>query len=664
MAGTISTLGIGSGLELQSILDQLKAGEQAPITKKKAQQLAIKDRIAEFDTLQANLLSMKDKALGLSLSSAYLKRKTSLSDSRPVSVTVQDAVDTGSYNLEVTSLAQKSSWKTSAGVASADSYVNSSGKDMQFSYSVGTKTRSLTVKSGTTMSQLTAAINDDAQNLGIKATVSKDGSGTTPYKLLLQSNTYGEVGRISGVSMSGYDQWNSDSAFTTGKMTVQDADSDWPTNPAVSGTWNGASAGTYTFTESSGTPKTIGVDEVTLDWTGPGATSGSIVIPSGYTEGTKITGPDGIEFSFTPAEVLAGGEEYEVQVENSAVNTADTNFVYTYNGATRTVAVPNGSDLRDLADLINNDPANVAGSKVTASLVDSGNGTYKLKLAADTLGADVNVSSTWAGMEMTDASSSLVFAEETGAGGSSLDAVVKLDGVSYTRATNTITDIVDGLTIKLQATGQTSVDIAQDSGTVGSDIKDFVSNLVKFLNEVDENDKYNTDTRIGGSLFGVTSISTFKRQLLNQVLSTVNIEGSSVKSLVDLGLEVARDGSVTLDTDKLDAAIKDNFEDVKKLMLGDVDNGITGWADTVNDTLRFATRSSNGLIAAEKSAAETKLAMYDAQIERAQALLDKRYEILTKQFQALDKFSSTMNAMSSYMSSQFDAMNNAQSSNN
>lgn len=663
MAGTISTLGIGSGLELQSILDQLKAGEQAPITRKKADQLKIKDRISEFDTLSASLLSMKDKALTLSLGSTYIKSKVSLSDTKPASVTALDGIDTGSYNLEVTNLAQKSSWKTSTGVATADSYVNSSGNDMQFSYSVGTETRSLTIKSGTTMTQLAAAINNDAQNLGIKATVSKDGSGATPYKLLLQSNTLGESGRISNVSMAGYDQWNSSSAFTTGKKTVQDADSDWPTNPVVSGTWNGASAGTYAFTESSGTAKTIGVDEVTLDWTGPGATSGSIVIPAGYTAGTKIAGPDGMEFTFTPAEVLAGGEDYEVQVENSAVNAADTSFVYTYNGTTRNVAVPNGSDLRDLADLINNDPANVSGSKVTASLVDSGNGTYKLKLAADTIGADVNITSTWAGMEMADASSSLSFAEETGVGGSSLDAVVKLDGVSYTRNSNSISDIVDGLTIKLQATGQTNIDVSSDPGDVKTYIKDFVTNLVKFLKEVDDNDNYDTDTKTGGSLFGVSSISSFKSQLVNQVFSSIGNKDSAIKSMVDLGLSVDRAGTISLDEEALDAAIANNFEDVQKMMIGDTDKKITGWADTLNETLRYATRTTTGLIATEKTAAETKLAMFDTQIERAQAQLDKRYEIMTKQFQALDKFSSSMNNMSSYLTRQFDSLSNSSSSN-
>lgn len=656
MAGTISTLGIGSGLELQSILDQLKAGEQIPITSKKTKKLAIEDRVAEFDTLQANLLSMKDKALSLSLSSTYIKRKVSLSDTSPVSVTAQDGIDTGSYNLEVTNLAKKSSWKTSTGVATSDSYVNSSGKDMQFSYQVGSDTRTLTVKSGTTMAQLVAAINDDKENPGIKASVSKDGSGTAPYKLLLQSDTFGESGRISNVSMKGYDQWNSGSSFTTGKMTVQDADSDWPTNPSVSGTWNGATAGTYSFTESTGTAKTIGIDEVTLNWTGPGAATGSITIPAGYTAGTKIAGPDGMEFSFTPNEVLAGGEEYEVQVENSAVNSADTDFVYTYNGTTRTVAVPDGSDLRDLADLINNDPANVAGSKVTASLVDSGSGTYKLRLAGDTLGADVNVTGTWTGMEMTEISSSLSFSEEAGAAGASLDAVVKLGGVSYTRSSNTITDIVDGLTIKLQATGETSIEVAEDSGDVGTQIKSFVENLVKFLNEVDENDDYDRDKKTGGSLFGVSSISTFRRQLVNDVLSSVDIEGSSIKSLVDLGLDVARDGTITIDEDTLDTAISANFEEVKNLMLGDSDNGITGWADTLNDTLRYATRTGTGLIATEKSAAETSIASLETQIERAQALLDKRYEILTKQFQQLDSFSSSMSSMSSYLTSQFDAL--------
>lgn len=71
MAGSVSTLGAGSQMDLQGIIDKLKAADQVPITNIKAQQLQYKDQLAEFETVNTKLLAVKNKALDLSLDTTF-----------------------------------------------------------------------------------------------------------------------------------------------------------------------------------------------------------------------------------------------------------------------------------------------------------------------------------------------------------------------------------------------------------------------------------------------------------------------------------------------------------------------------------------------------------------------------------------------------------------
>jgi flagellar hook-associated protein 2 len=128
--------------------------------------------------------------------------------------------------------------------------------------------------------------------------------------------------------------------------------------------------------------------------------------------------------------------------------------------------------------------------------------------------------------------------------------------------------------------------------------------------------------------------------------------------MYDLGLEINRDGTVTIDETKLDNALQNNFEDVQKFFLGDDTKDVTGLADRMNDKLRAMTRPSTGLMATERTAAEQRIANIDNQIESTKSRLDRKYEILARQFAELDNFMSSMNSMSSYLETQFSSFSN------
>lgn len=205
MAGSISVLGVGSGLELQSMLEQLRKADEAPLERLKTEQAALKEQVAAFDELTSGLLNAKGHALNLTLDSTYLGRSVSVTDETVLSASVSTGATVASRQITVGRLAQTSSWEGS-GMASKDAVVNSSGASQTLTYKVGSKDAvSLTVADGTTLQGLADLINNDPKNAGVTARVINEGSGATPYKLILQANATGESGRITVESqLSGY----------------------------------------------------------------------------------------------------------------------------------------------------------------------------------------------------------------------------------------------------------------------------------------------------------------------------------------------------------------------------------------------------------------------------------------------------------------------------
>jgi len=90
--GSISSLGIGSGLDLQDILDQLKDVEKAPIRVQETKKETLQKEITAYNSVNAKLFSMKSNALSLSLESDFLKSKVTVSDEDIVSARVNDGI--------------------------------------------------------------------------------------------------------------------------------------------------------------------------------------------------------------------------------------------------------------------------------------------------------------------------------------------------------------------------------------------------------------------------------------------------------------------------------------------------------------------------------------------------------------------------------------------
>src|SRR5665647_213987 len=114
---TVSSLGIGSGLDLNTLLAGIKTGEQAPLVALQAQQTSYTAKLSAYGQLNSALSGLQAAAAALALPAVFQGVKAISTASDVVTATALSTAASGSYALNVTQLTQAQSLAT-AGVAS------------------------------------------------------------------------------------------------------------------------------------------------------------------------------------------------------------------------------------------------------------------------------------------------------------------------------------------------------------------------------------------------------------------------------------------------------------------------------------------------------------------------------------------------------------------
>jgi flagellar hook-associated protein 2 len=201
---SISSSGIGSGLDVNSLVSQLMAVERQPLTKLDTKEASYQAKISAYGSLKSAVASLQSAALSLKSSSLYNGMSATSSASSVISGSASSAASAGSYAVEVLYKAQQQTIASKTLPSLTADIATAAGK---LKIEIGTyKTgdNSFTAKSGTTavtididpstssLSEIRDAIN--AANAGVKANLVYVGSAG--YKLTLTSNTTGVDGSI------------------------------------------------------------------------------------------------------------------------------------------------------------------------------------------------------------------------------------------------------------------------------------------------------------------------------------------------------------------------------------------------------------------------------------------------------------------------------------
>lgn len=192
----ISALGVGSGLDLNGLLDQLKAGENqklVPLTNRKKSYEA---SISAFGTLKSALESFKSAAAALGKSETFQAVKSTVTG-EAVSATTSSSTPPGDYAIHVVQRARTSSVAT-AGVADDETRLGAG--DIRFTLANGDSV-SVDIPAGASrITDIRDAINE--RNDGVRASLVNDGTGT-PYRLVFSASESGTEAAVADVEFSG-----------------------------------------------------------------------------------------------------------------------------------------------------------------------------------------------------------------------------------------------------------------------------------------------------------------------------------------------------------------------------------------------------------------------------------------------------------------------------
>lgn len=194
---TITSTGIGSGLDVNSIVSQLVALERRPIDQLKAEASDLDARLSSFGRIQSNLDSLRNAARTLTDTSTWNAASGASSDGSAVGVTVSAGSSPGSYAVNVTALAT-AQMNASTAVAGATTPLGQGtltidigtwADDLStFTPKSGSSSVSITIGPGEdTLEKVRDKINNTS-GLAVRATIVNDASGA---RLVMQSRATG-----------------------------------------------------------------------------------------------------------------------------------------------------------------------------------------------------------------------------------------------------------------------------------------------------------------------------------------------------------------------------------------------------------------------------------------------------------------------------------------
>lgn len=187
---TVSSLGVGSGLDLSSLLTKLVAAEQQPITLLQQQQSAYQTKISAYGTINSKLSTLLSASQALSNPLGLEAYSATVTDSSVASATTSTGAAPGNYNVHVTNLATAHTL-TSSAFTNGTTAVGTGTMRI----SVGSSSFDVAIdSSNNTLNGIRDAINASSSNTGVSATVVQDSSGA---RLALTSKNTGAANAIS-----------------------------------------------------------------------------------------------------------------------------------------------------------------------------------------------------------------------------------------------------------------------------------------------------------------------------------------------------------------------------------------------------------------------------------------------------------------------------------
>ena len=563
--------GIGSGIDINSIVKALVDAERAP----KQSQLdrlekSTTSRISAIGTLRSVVGELSSTLQSLNKLSAFQKQTLTSSNTSILTATSSSTLTAGQFSLQVQQLASSSKVALQS-VSGGTTATFGSG-----ALTISAGTASITVDvtaANNTLTGIRDAINTAGTSKGLSASIVTDASGS---RLVLNSTKTGAGNDIEvSVTQDGITAGSnalSSLAFSKGSGALQ--------LPALSA---GAAA---TFK------------------------TGSLNIVSGAAN-LNVAVNDGDSMATVRDAINTAGAGQGISARIETVSS----------GARLVIESSNSENLT-----------------ITAS--DAGTGTV-----GDNSLTLLNPAADAGGRTVSEAKS----------------AVFSVDGLSVTKDSNTVSDVISGVTLNLVAAQSASdiadgktitVSIGQDKGGVRANLQKFVDSYNKLVQSSSE---MTAVVQVGegkapvtGPLLGDTSI----RNLMSGLRKEMSQLGADldVRSLAQLGITTQKDGKLTLDATKLDAALSSNYDKVAEFLGGD--GGLMSRMQKIVEPYS----QSSGILDQRQKGLQSTLTSVDKQREALDLRIAKVQERLLAQYNAMDQLVGRLQKTSESLANQLASL--------
>jgi flagellar hook-associated protein 2 len=650
MAGTSSVSGLASGLDWKNIITQLKAVEQKKIDMIGERKKTEQDRLSAWQSMNTKLLSLKTAAETLNETKDFNAFSSSLSSNSTtdaediLSVTTSTDTAPGTYQIQVKSLAsaQKLSStsfasQTTALGFSGDMIIGGRAVKIAATDSLnGVRDKINAVNSGTNASEVTASIVN---------------YGTTGYRLILTNDEEG----ANGIGLL-----NGGSSNLIGTLGFVDASAQTAKNTVTGG--HASDSFSYADKAIGGsdllnlTSAQSGSATITIDGTAK-SVSMNLATDSLNTIRDAINTAFSGVFTSNPASVTSktddkGNTTYSLLIEGNTITYADANNVLetigilkragvsNERGVTGDVANTSGGvainsstlikDLDGYNDYASGNTITLTGTSTSGGSVSNvftindtttiddllteietryGGVTATVTADGKIRVLDNEIGDTDLAVVLTPSSSRVKFDTDSNLGSISTirarqiqagaDASITIDGVELTPTSNTVNDVIPGLTLNLKKADENTtitLSIGRDDDAVTDKIKGFIDAYNETMDAINTQLTYDAkNQKAGGPLFGDSTLRMIKRNLLNLIVTKVSGVDEDFSTLGLVGINLDKTGKLAIGDDFKDY-LKTNFNDVTRLFAAD-------WTST-NSSLSYIRHSMN-----------TKAGTYNIQID-------------------------------------------------
>ena len=327
-----------------------------------------------------------------------------------------------------------------------------------------------------------------------------------------------------------------------------------------------------------------------------------------------------------------------------------------------TVQVVAGQDnatvLANMAAAIN---ASAANTSVSAAVVSEQAGTSRLVITAKSTGSASAITLAEAGgtdniLWASGTSSSVQASDTTGgylAARDTLDARFTLNGLSFVRSSNEVSDAIPGVTLtlkKAQAAGDApvSIEVKRHTSAVKAKIKSFISSYNSTIKYLNNKTLVDPDAGIRGDLAGDATYLELKVKMNRVVQSRVDgLVYPDPTRLHDIGITLDSAGNLVLsDEAKLDAALSDHPEAVRDLF-----TSATGVAVKMRDLMDPFVEELTGIIARQQQSITNQINRIDSRVKDLEERLAIREKALRSEFSSLIRAMQLMSAQSALLNS-------------